>query len=215
LAIPADDFADHSEVPIQDNVDADSIDFVHSRLTLGVHQSFNGQGGYSFTVLGMDYSGVQRKESTPPVRRVVLVLAVLFTLFVAWSVGGQIIWFWLNMEEFGELFVKPVYFEIIGGVILASIAFFRLDLLNRRSLTWWFLHLVASLFKCYGEMEPTRIDFKSFRLSPGRFVIWQLTKVFIGMLIFRNYTFGMAVWAMAQGRDLGLNLVWTVSACLS
>ncbi|MBS7622582.1 UPF0182 family protein [Candidatus Bathyarchaeota archaeon] len=160
--------------------------------------------------MDMEYSNAQLKKSTLPVRRIVLALVILFTLFVAWSIGSQIIWFWLNMEEFGELFVRPVYFEIVGGVILASIAFVRLDLLNRRSLTWWFLQLVASLFKGYGEMEPVRIDFKSFRLTPGRFVIWQLTKVLIGMLMFRNYTFGMAVWAMAQGWDPGLNLVWVV-----
>lgn len=158
----------------------------------------------------MEYSSVERREPTFPARRVVLAIVALFILFVAWSVGSQLIWFWLNMEEFGELFVKPVYFEIIGGVILATIAFVRLDFLNRRSLTWWFVQLVITLFKGYGEMQPSRIDFKSFKLSPARFVIWQLTKIILGMLLFRNYIFGMAVWAMAQGWDPGLNLVWGI-----
>ncbi len=150
---------------------------------------------------------VEHQESALPARRIVLAIVILFTIFVIWSVAGQLIWFWLNVEEFGELFIRPVYFEIVGGAILATVAFVRFDFLNRRSLTGWFIQLVITMLRGYGGISQTRIDFKSFKLSPMKFVMWQATKFLLGIMVFRNYVFGMSIYAMSQGWDIGLNHV--------
>jgi len=158
----------------------------------------------------MEYYPVESRQPTLPAKRIVIAIVALFAIFILWSLGSQLIWFWLNMEEFGELFIRPVYFEIVGGVILATLAFVRFDFLNRRSLIWWFIQLIIILFRGYGTIPPGRTDFKTFKLTPTKFVLWQVTKVLLGMLMFRNYIFGMAVYAMSQGWDPGLNLVWGV-----
>ena len=153
------------------------------------------------------YDEEEQPVPTFPTRKVMLVIAALFAIFVIWSLGSQLIWLILNFKEFGELFLKPIYFEIIGGTILAIIAFVRLDILNRRSLIWWFISLIISAFKGYGVIPPNRIDFKSFKLTPTKFALWQITKVLLGMMLFRNYVFGMATYAMSQGWDPKLDLV--------
>ena len=156
-----------------------------------------------------NYEG-ERSQPALPTRKIIIVIIALFAVFTLWSISSQLIWFWLNTEEFGELFIRPVYFEIIGGAILAALAFFRLDFLNRRSLTWWFIHLLISSLRGYGEIAPTRIDFKSFKLQPAKFVMWQVTKILLGMLFFRNYIFGMVIYAMSKGWDIDLNSVLRV-----
>ncbi|MGQ9543385.1 MAG: UPF0182 family protein [Candidatus Bathyarchaeia archaeon] len=144
---------------------------------------------------------------TTPARKILIAIIIIFATFIVWSLGSQMIWFWLNFEEFGELFIIPVYLELIGGVILATIAFVRLDFITRRSLTWWFIQLIINLFKGYGTIPTGRIDFKTFKLPPGRFVMWQATKALLGMFLFRDYIFGMAVYATLQGWDPGLSNV--------
>ena len=57
--------------------------------------------------------------------------------------------FWLNVIEFGELFLRPIYFGFIGGIILVTISLFRLDFKNRRSIFWWFIQSI---------MDPTDAD---------------------------------------------------------
>ncbi len=151
-----------------------------------------------------------RPQPALPARKIVIAIIVIFAVFILWSISSQLVWFSLNMEEFGELFIRPVYYEVIGGAILAILAFVRIDFLNRRSLTWWFIQLIINLFKGYGGISPARIDFKSFKLSPAKFTIWQATKILIGMLVFRNYIFGMAIYAVYGGWDPGLNHVWRV-----
>jgi hypothetical protein len=154
-----------------------------------------------------------RDDSTNPVlptRRIILGVIALFSVLILWSISGQLIWFWLNVKEFGELFIRPVYFEIIGGLILATLAFVRFDFIGRRSLTWWFIQLAITLFKGYGAISPSKTDFKSFKLAPLKFVMWQATKILLGMMMFRNYIFGMALYAMSRGWDSGLNSIWGV-----
>ncbi|MFQ6134336.1 MAG: UPF0182 family protein [Nitrososphaerales archaeon] len=151
----------------------------------------------------MSYEDVEKPPETPGVpRRIFWVLFIVIILFLVWAVGGQLIWFWLNVSEFGELFIRPFYFEILGGLILATIALFRVDFKNRRSLTWWFIRLGLRLLRSRGEVltiPPEYLDFTYFKLTPLKFLLWQVTKVLIGITIFSNIIFGMSVHAMLNG----------------
>src|SRR3972149_4370205 len=151
----------------------------------------------------MDYGD---RERPPEVRgmslRMFWILFIVIVLFTVWLIGGQVIWFWLNVEEFGELFTRPFYFETLGGFLLATIALLRGDFRNRRSITWWFIRLILRVFRSRGEIlsiPPEYLDFTYFRLSPVKFALWQITKVLVGMTIFANIIFGMAVQAMLNG----------------
>lgn len=131
----------------------------------------------------------------------------LIMAFVVWSIASQIIGVILNLYEFGELFVRPFYFAIIGGTILATITLFRIDFMGRRSLFWWSLHLFAKMLRSRGGIEampPEPFDFSGFRLSPLKFFLWQITKVLIGISLFANAMFGMAVTATIEGWDSGI-----------
>ncbi len=151
----------------------------------------------------MDYGDRDRPpEARRMSWRVFWILFIVIVLFTVWLIGGQLIWFWLNVEEFGELFTRPFYFEILGGFILATIALLRVDFLNRRSITWWFIRLVLRIFRSRGEVlsiPPEYMDFTYFRLTPVKFAVWQITKVLVGMALFSNIIFGLAVHAMLNG----------------
>ncbi|MBM3898240.1 MAG: hypothetical protein FJ358_06945 [Thaumarchaeota archaeon] len=136
------------------------------------------------------------------------VFITIFAAIIAWSVAGQLTVLWLNLSEFGELLVKPIYFGLLGGFVLAALALIRIDIINRRSLFWWAILLVSRLFRSRGMVEalpPEYFDFSSFKLSPARFVLWQATKVLVGLLFFTNVMFGMAVSAAMQGWNSGIN----------
>ncbi|MCL4435362.1 MAG: UPF0182 family protein [Thaumarchaeota archaeon] len=159
----------------------------------------------------MDYGD---RERPPEVRRmswrIFWILFIVIVLFTVWLIGGQLIWFWLNVEEFGELFTRPFFFETLGGFILATIALLRVDFRNRRSITWWFLRLILRVFRSRGEVlsiPPEYLDFTYFRLSPVKFALWQITKVLVGMTIFSNIIFGMAVQAMLNGWESNITKI--------
>jgi len=141
-------------------------------------------------------------------RRVFIVLFIVVAVFLIWAIGGQIVWFWLNVREFGELFIRPFYFEFLGGVILSTIAFVRVDFKNRRSLTWWFIRLFLRATRSRGDVltiPPEYLDFSYFRLSRTNFIAWQVTKVLFGITVFPNVIFGMSIHAMLNGWDSGIS----------
>jgi len=145
-------------------------------------------------------------------KRFLLLLLVAVAVLLSWSLGGQVIWFWLNAEEFGELFIRPIYFQLLGGLILAGIALVRVDIRSRRSLVWWLLTQGLRLIR-RREIEGTSrgpLDFGSFKLAPAKFVLWQATKVVLGAFLFRSVLFGMAAQGMLQGWDPQLELIWNL-----
>jgi len=153
----------------------------------------------------------QIRIPTLPKRFLFLLIAAVVVL-VSWSVGGQVIWFWLNAEEFGILFIRPIYFQLLGGLILAGIALVRVDIRSRRSLVWWVLTQGLRLSR-QREIEGApvgHVDFGSFKLAPVKFVLWQVTKVVFGVFLFRSVLFGMAAHGMLQGWDLQLGLIWNI-----
>ncbi|MEM1575847.1 MAG: UPF0182 family protein [Nitrososphaerota archaeon] len=150
--------------------------------------------------------------SFPYGRSILWVLIIVVVLLVTFAVMEQLVWFWLNVLEFGGLFIRPIYFEFLGGLILAAFAFFRLDFKNRKSLFWWAIKLILRLMRKEGlGAIPSRyIDFKTFKMSPGRFAAWQVTKVIVGTLFFRNMIFGMTMYSMIQGWEIGIEKIWKI-----
>ena len=160
----------------------------------------------------MSYESQDSAAPRPTLRRVRLVIIAAVLLFVGFSIIGQLVWVWLNILEFGEIYLRPIYFEILGGVIFASIALVRVDFKNRRSLTWWLIRLFLSLFRYRSleELPLEYLDFKSVRLGRVKFLFWQITKVLIGMFLFANLAFGMSVQATILGWDSGIANVLSV-----
>ena len=116
----------------------------------------------------------------PESRRLLWILLINLSLLLIFAFIGQILDFWLNYKEFGDIYIRPLYFGIIGGTILATISFVRIDFKNRRSITWWILNIIMQLVRKSGDVDNQKIniqDFRTFSLSPGKFVLWQLTKL--------------------------------------
>lgn len=143
---------------------------------------------------GTSSEGMQRR-----IRYLIIAVIIIFILFASM---GSILRFFLNIFEFGELYIKPIYFALTGGLILSFIALFRFDFRNRRSIIWWGIRLVIRLVSQRGNLEaipPNYLDFKQFKMALPKFLAWQVTKVIIGMLFFMNLLFGMAIIALYGG----------------
>ncbi|MCS7137998.1 MAG: UPF0182 family protein, partial [Candidatus Caldarchaeum sp.] len=124
-------------------------------------------------------------------------MIIFFTLFVS-----SLLNVWLNILEFGDLFIRPFYFSLVGGVILSFIALFRLDFSSRKSVVIWAFRTFLVLLR--GGFSPRLLDFERFKLSLQTFVAWQFTKLLIGTFVFSNSVFGITVLAMINGWDSGL-----------
>ncbi len=143
-----------------------------------------------------------------------LLLVVLVIIFAVVFIRETVI-FWLNLHEFGELFIKPIYFGLLGGLVLATLTVFRVDFKNRRSIIWWAASLIFKLIRSRGVQEkisPVWFEFESFRLPHLKFLIWQTTKVLVSMFFFTNVMFGMAVNAAMLGWETGLERIPTLFA---
>ncbi|MCL7388402.1 MAG: UPF0182 family protein [Thaumarchaeota archaeon] len=141
-----------------------------------------------------------RSRRRPRATVVALTVFIIILFLISLS---QILQVMLNFWEFGDLFVKPYYYSLIGGFILSFTAFFRLDFKNRNSITFWSFRLFYSIF-WERYIRPRDLDFSSFRLSFSRFLAWQVTKTLIGTVFFANAFFGMAVLGILNGVDFGL-----------
>ncbi|NIM44832.1 MAG: hypothetical protein GTN80_03210 [Nitrososphaeria archaeon] len=146
-------------------------------------------------------------------RYIPLILVVIILLFIIFASGGALLTVWLNIMEFEDLFIRPIYFEIYSGLILAAIALVRIDIINRRSVTWWAFRNLLRLLRTRRDEEPfsfTSIPFRDFNLPPANFVVWQVTKVFLGMFLFTNILFGMAFYSILQGWNPHIDKIWAL-----
>ncbi|MEM1581432.1 MAG: UPF0182 family protein [Candidatus Bathyarchaeia archaeon] len=139
---------------------------------------------------------------------IILILSVIliFTIFLS----REVVTFWLNIMEFGDLFLRPIYFGLLGGFVLAAFALFRVDFKNRRSITWWLINLIIRIIRSKGDLEklsPLWLDFDSFNMPPLKFLFWQFTKVLIGMVFLNNVIFGIAVDAVLIGWNPHLEMI--------
>ncbi len=143
-------------------------------------------------------------------RRLYWVLMIVLVTIFAVLLSRETVIFWLNLSEFGELFIKPIYFGFLGGFVLATIALFRVDFKNRRSMVWWSIRLISRLIRSGGNVEkvsPLWFDFEGFKLSPSKFFVWQVTKVLVSMVFFTNVMFGMTVDAVILGWASGVEML--------
>ncbi|MFQ6010953.1 MAG: UPF0182 family protein [Nitrososphaerales archaeon] len=142
-----------------------------------------------------------------------LIVVAVVALFLVFAIGGQLVFFYLNLVEFGDVYIRPIYFEVIGGLVLSTIALFRIDLLHRRSLTWWIMRLVIRLIREKGLIDQIPLDyldFKTFKMGVTGFIAWQFTKLFVGVLFFGNLLFGMALLGMSNGWEANLGSLWSI-----
>ncbi|MEM3108455.1 MAG: UPF0182 family protein [Candidatus Bathyarchaeia archaeon] len=129
-----------------------------------------------------------------------IVIAILAVILGA-ALSRSALTFWLNIEEFGGLYLKPFYLSLYGGLILAAAALFRVDFARRRSLTWWMISLIVRVFKGGPLMDRRSLSFSSFTLSPHKFLAWQVTKVLLAVPSFSSLSFGLA----ASNMELSVN----------
>ncbi len=141
-----------------------------------------------------------RRRRRAPLSYIFIAILLVVGLLIAVSQTIQVL---LNLWEFGDLYVRPLYYSLIGGFIISFIAFFRLDFRGRRSLTFWFLRFLFVVYRGGGYVSSSDIDFSSYRLTLSRFLAWQLTKTLIGGFLFANSLFGMALSSLINGADLG------------
>ncbi|MEM2913137.1 MAG: UPF0182 family protein [Candidatus Bathyarchaeia archaeon] len=154
-------------------------------------------------------SSVEKDSRTRPIRWALLTLAVIIIVLVL-LLSREIVIFWLNIQEFGDLFIKPLYFGLLGGIVLSAFTFFRVDFKNRRSITWYAINFIVRFIRSGGDMErisPVWIDIESFRMPFIKFLVWQITKSLIGSLFFINVMFGMAVDAIMRGWSSGIEML--------
>lgn len=165
--------------------------------------------------MSYDYEESDATRPSPP-KYLRWVIVALVLIFVIWAASDALITFWLNLQEFGELFIRPIYFLLYSGLILSAIALIRVDVKNRRSVVFWFISTIFNLFKYRGLEEEfdqsylREISFDKFKLSWSRFIAWQITKVLLGIFVFGNMFFGLAVFAMQQGWDPTLSSLWKI-----
>ena len=146
-------------------------------------------------------------------RTVRIIIVGVVALFVIGSATSQSLWVWLNVLEFGELFVRPFVFEFYGGLILAIVALFRVDIKNRRSIFWWIVSISIRMIrqKSYvNGVPPNYLDFRRFKLSLSRFILWQITKVLGGAMLLKNLFFGMTVLAISNGESVDISGLWSM-----
>lgn len=155
-------------------------------------------------------------QSNPPPRdagryvKVGIVALIAIVIFVLTS--NQAVVLYMNSQEFGTLFTKPLYFSLVSAVVLASITLIRVNIKNRSSMAWYGLNVVLTFFKRGNNYSVTENipSFKEYKLSVPNFIIWQITKVVLFGAFFTNLMFGFALVYLLDGHDLSVNSVWKI-----
>ena len=154
-------------------------------------------------------------QSSPPPRdaskyvRLGIVAIIAIVIFVMGS--NQAVILYMNFQEFGTLFTKPLYFSLVSALVLSSIALIRVNIKNRSSISWYSLNVALTFLKRGNYGGPESIpSFKEYKLSIPNFIIWQITKVLLFGAFFTNLIFGFALIYLLQGNDLGIQNVWNI-----
>ena len=90
-------------------------------------------------------------QSSPPPRdsgkyvRIGIVALIAIVIFVLTS--NQAVILYMNTQEFGTIFTKPLYFSLLSAVVLASIALIRVNIKSRSYIAWYGLNVALSFFK--------------------------------------------------------------------
>ena len=156
-------------------------------------------------------SSTEDSPQSPDAGRYVrLGLAALIGIVIFVVVGNQAVVLFMNVNEFSDLFTKPLFYSIISALILASITLIRVNIKNRSSIAWYAIHTAINFLK-KGESSSISSNIPSFldyKLSVPNFVIWQITKVLLFGALFSNLMFGFAIQYLLEGNDLGVESIW-------
>ncbi len=154
-------------------------------------------------------------QSNPPPRdgsryiRLGIVAIIAIVIFVMGSNQAAILY--MNFQEFGTLFTKPLYFSLVSALVLSSIALVRVNVKNRSSISWYSLHVALTFLKRGNYVGADSIpSFKEYKLSIPNFVIWQITKILLFGAFFTNLIFGFALVYLLQGHNLGIQSIWNI-----
>ena len=154
-------------------------------------------------------------ENTPPpdagkyIRWGIIGIIGLVILLI---VGNQGVILSMNMSEFESDFTKPVYYSIVGALVLSAIALIRINILKRSSIFWYAINTAIS-FLNRTPQDPVAKNISSYRdykLSPVQFVVWQITKIFLFGAFFANVLFGLAVMSFIDGNTMGVETLPTL-----
>lgn len=128
-------------------------------------------------------------------------------------VGNQSVNLLMNMEEFGEVFTKLVYYSILSGLILASITVVRVNFNARHSVLWYGIKTLLSFLERGDYDSKSKVSrYSEFQMGRLGFALWQLTKVVLFAPLFGNIMFGMATEYVMQGNDIGLGSIANIFA---
>ncbi|MFQ5940096.1 MAG: UPF0182 family protein [Nitrososphaerales archaeon] len=132
-------------------------------------------------------------------------LLALIGVVIFGIVSNQSINILMNIDEFSDLFTKPIYYAVFSGLLLSTIALIRVDIRRRESMVWWVFAMGLSFLKREAfESTQTPVKYREFKLSKTNFAVWQITKVLLLAPLFTNLLFGMAALYVIDGNDLGI-----------
>jgi len=156
-------------------------------------------------------SSTEDSPQSPDAGRYVrLGIAALIGIVIFVVVGNQAVVLFMNVNEFDDLFTKPLFYSVISALILGSITLIRVNIKNRSSITWYAIHTAINFLK-KGESSSISSNIPSFldyRISIPNFVVWQITKVLLFGALFSNLMFGFAILYLLEGNDLGVESIW-------
>ena len=128
-------------------------------------------------------------------------------------VSNQSVNLLMNVEEFGGIFTKSLYYSTLSGLILAAIVLVRVNFSARHSVTWYGVRMLINLLKRLDYESHSRVSrYSEFHMSKTGFALWQLTKIALFAPLFGNIMFGMAVEYAMQGNNMGFGSIGNIFA---
>jgi len=133
-------------------------------------------------------------------------IAALIGIIAFALVGSQAVELFMNVEEFADLFITPLYFALVSSIILSVIALIRVNIVKRHSILWYSLSTAIGFINRNptSATSETITNFHDYKLSVPHFVIWQFTKVVLFGAFFANIMFGFAAMYVIDGNSLGI-----------
>ena len=154
------------------------------------------------------YSASTDKQAPPPDagKYIKLGVAAVIGIIIFSIVGNQAVVLFMNFNEFGDQFTKPLYYTLVSTIILAAIALVRVNISGRSSIFWYGISTAIGFLSRGGQQSiSTNIEsFRDYKLSGPQFVIWQITKIFLFGAFFANIMFGFAAMSFIEGNTLGI-----------
>lgn len=145
-------------------------------------------------------------------RYIRLGIAALIGIVIFVIVSNQAVIFFMNINEFGDVFTKPLYYSVLSALILSSIVLVRVNIRNRSSISWYVINTAINFLKKgeSGSISENVQSFQNYKLSVPNFIIWQITKILLFGALFSNLMFGFAAQYIIEENDLGQQNIWNL-----